>query len=320
MEKSVSIVIANWNGEKVIVKCLDSLKEACRFYSGQVEIIVVDDESSDGSRDIIKSSYPEIKLIVNEKNKGFGETSNRGIREGKNAVVILLNNDVEVEKNFISPLVSHFEDTSVFAVSCRSFFHDRKTFNEGRKVPRFTRGFIRFPSLSNREPADDLIKKTKTFYSFYAVGGHCAYSRDKFLELEGFNPLYYPFYWEDVDICYRAWKRGWRTIYEPKSVVYHGPHGVIKEKNRNHYVKTIMNRNRILLVWKNCEAGTIFLYHFFPLVWKLVTYLFILDFDFYRSFVMAVREIQCVQKERKKEKKIIAVTDKEIFRSCAEML
>ncbi|MFH1288546.1 MAG: glycosyltransferase family 2 protein [bacterium] len=320
MEKAVSIVIANWNGEKVIAKCLDSLRQASRFYNGQIEIIVVDDESKDDSRDIIKANYPEVKLVVNEKNKGFGETASRGIKESKNDIVILLNNDVEVENDFIDPLVSHFEDPSVFAVSCRSFFHDRKTFNEGRKLPKFVRGFIRFPASSNKEPSKDLIDKTRAFYSFYAVGGHCAYSREKFLALGGFSPLYYPFYWEDVDVCYRAWKRGWETVYEPKSIVYHGPHGVIKEKNKNRYVKTIMNRNRILLVWKNCQPGTIFTYHFFPIVWKLLTYFFILDFNFYRSFGLAVKKICGIQRERKKEKKIAVKTDREIFQLCKETL
>lgn len=320
MEKAVSIVIPNWNGEKVIVKCLDSLRKASNVYKGRIEIIVVDDESEDKSPDIIKTNYPEVRLIVNEKNMGFGETANRGIKESKNDIIILLNNDVEAETGFLGALVPHFEDTSVFAVSCRSFFHDRKTFNEGRKQPEFVRGFIRFPTLSNREPAEDIIDKKHTFYSFYAVGGHCAYSREKFLSLEGFSPLYYPFYWEDVDVCYRAWKKGWKTIYEPKSIVYHGPHGTIKEKHRKRYIQIIMNRNRILLVWRNCALRTIFVYHFFPMLWKVLTYFFILDLNFYRSFILAVKEIHGIQKERKKKVKFAVKSDQEIFQLCRKML
>ena len=150
MEKSVSIVIPNWDGEKVIGKCLDSLRQVTRFYDGQLEIIVVDDKSKDESPKLIKENYPEVRLIVNDENAGFGETAGRGIKESKNNIVILLNNDVEVETDFISPLVSHFDNRSIFAVSCRSFFHDRKTFNEGRKQPEFVRGFIRFPRSEER--------------------------------------------------------------------------------------------------------------------------------------------------------------------------
>jgi GT2 family glycosyltransferase len=320
MEKAVSIVIPNWNGEKVIVKCLDSLRQASRFYNGRIEIIVIDDESKDKSPDIIKTNYPEVRLIINEKNIGFGETASRGIKESKNNIVILLNNDVEVETCFISPLVSHFEDSSVFAVSCRSFFHDRNTFNEGRKQPEFVRGFIRFPASSNREPSKELIDKTRIFYSFYAVGGHCAYSREKFLSLEGFSALYHPFYWEDVDICYRAWKRGWTTVYEPKSIVYHGPHGTIKEKHRKRYVRIIMNRNRMLLVWRNCAPGTILVHHFIPMLWKVLTYFFILDLNFYRSFILAVKKICVIQKDRKREKIFAVKTDQEVFQLCRKML
>ncbi|MDD5773347.1 MAG: glycosyltransferase family 2 protein [bacterium] len=319
MEK-VSIVITNWNGAKIIRNCLESVRRAAGVYNSPVEIIVVDDASSDESREIIKSEFPEVKLLVNEKNLGYGGTATRGIRESKYNISILLNNDVEVKEDFISPLVPYFDDSSIFAVSSRSFFNDKKTFNEGHKKGEFVRGFIRFSAGTNGEPSKDIIEKKSSFYSFYAVGGHCAYSREKFLLLEGINSIYYPLYWEDVDICYRAWKRGWKTVYEPKSIVYHESQGTLKESYKKKRAKILMNRNRILLVWMNCELKTIFKYHFFPMLWKILTYFIILDFDFYRSFILAVSKIPDIQRERKKENKDIVITDREIFQLCQKML
>lgn len=320
MEKTVSIVITNWNGAKIIRSCLDSVRKSVSVYKFPVEIIVVDDASSDESRDIIKSKYPEVRLLVNEKNLGYGGTATRGIRESKNNIAVLLNNDVEVEENFISPLLSYFNDDSTFAVSCRSFFNDKKTFNEGRKIAKFVRGFIRFPAGTNEEPAKEIMEKNSTFYSFYAVGGHCAYSREKFLLLDGINSVYYPLYWEDVDICYRAWKRGWKTVYEPGSIVYHESQGTLKESYKKKRAKILMNRNRILLVWMNCELKTIIRYHFFPMLWKILTYFIILDIDFYHSFFLALKQLPKIKNERKKEKGFTVKSDREIFRLCQKTL
>src|SRR3989304_5387691 len=103
-----SIVIPNYNGHDLLDEYLPSVFDAARSYSDQYEVIIVDDGSKDQSVDLIRSKYPEARVIVNERNVGFGEAVNRGVKACKNSIVVLLNNDVRVEKDFFEPLLRHF--------------------------------------------------------------------------------------------------------------------------------------------------------------------------------------------------------------------
>ena len=89
------------------------------------------------------------------------------------------------------------------------------------------------------------------FPCFYGGGGSCAFDRAKFLELGGFDGLFAPFYLEDTDLGFRAWKRGWKTLYQPRSVVYHEHRGTIGKRFSEERIEAVLKKNYLLFSWKN---------------------------------------------------------------------
>ncbi|GAI27376.1 unnamed protein product, partial [marine sediment metagenome] len=205
----ISIVIPNWDGLELLKKCLPSVIKATQSYSANCEIIVVDNGSKDGSIDYLHSTFPQVRIISLPENLGFSKGMNRGIKESKNRIVISLNNDTLVKEDFIEPLVKHFFNQDVFAAGAKMLYWDKKSLAFGKATGRFRLGLLktRFKNVP------------KTSDSLYACGAAVAFDKEKFLELGGFDEEMN--YWCDNDICYRAWKRNWKTILEPKSIVYH---------------------------------------------------------------------------------------------------
>jgi glycosyltransferase involved in cell wall biosynthesis len=135
-EMTVSIVIPNYNGEELLAKNLPLVLEAKKEKKNKIlEIIVVDDASTDKSVYLIKKYFPQVRLIRHKVNRGFAASVNMGVRNAKGKLTALLNTDVKPEKNFLSPVFKHFKGNDVFAVS----FHE-KGFGWAKGV--FEDGFI----------------------------------------------------------------------------------------------------------------------------------------------------------------------------------
>lgn len=316
-EHLVSIVLPNYNGEPLLREHLPHILSATESYSPLTEVIVVDDASTDGSIESIQNHFPSVKILRLPENVGFAKACDRGIRIARNPFVILLNTDIRIREDFIAPLVSHFADENVFAVMAMSLREDGRTPRELVKIPFFKRGHLKFVSSENPELQRAVAENAETrLYSFYAVGGHCAIDRLKYLSLGGFDDLYYPFYSEDVDLCYRAWKRGWKTIFEPKSVVcHHHVSSPIRAKHRKTHIRTVIRRNQLLFVWKNITSKKyLYLRHLLPVVFRSIGGLFVLDFNFLRALAAALRRLPLALKKRREEKKQPRVlSDEKIF-------
>jgi GT2 family glycosyltransferase/glycosyltransferase involved in cell wall biosynthesis len=253
---SASVVIPNWNGRDLLEKYLPSIVTALAGNPDN-EIVVVDNGSSDGSADFVRQRYPQVKLVALKENLGFGGGSNAGFRAARNDVVVLLNSDMRVAPDFLAPLLEGFHDPEVFAVSCQIFFSDPKKLREETGL---TQGWWQDGGLhvSHRiDPAvDDL------FPCFYGGGGSCAFDRQKFLELGGFDELLAPFYLEDTDLGYMAWKRGWKVLYQPRSVVYHEHRGTIGKRFREEQIQAVLKKNYVLFCWKNIHEWRRLMQHF----------------------------------------------------------
>ncbi len=254
---AASVVIPNWNGRDLLEKYLPSVVTAMAGNPAN-EVIVVDNGSEDGSAEFVRERFPGVKVLALERNLGFGGGSNAGFREAKNDVVVLLNSDMRVEPDFLAPLLNGFTDAQVFAVSCQIFFSDP---NKKREETGLTEGWWQQGNLVVGHRVEPDIEEL--FPTFYGGGGSCAFDRRKFLELGGFDPLYEPFYYEDTDLGYMAWKRGWKVLYQPGSVVYHEHRGTIGKKFSNTFIQGVLKRNQVLITWKNIHSWGMLASHFF---------------------------------------------------------
>ncbi|MDP2649867.1 MAG: glycosyltransferase family 2 protein [bacterium] len=258
---TISVVIPNYNGEKILEKNLPKVLDAV----GDAEVIVVDDASADGSLEVLSSYKSKIKIIKNEKNLGFSSTVNKGVKEARGEIVILLNTDVAPEKTFLKPLLYDFKDDNIFAVGCMDKSIEQGTVVfRGRGIGSWKKGFL-IHSKGEVNKADTL----------WVGGGSGAFRKSIWEKLRGFNTLYDPFYWEDIDLSYRALKSGYKIIFEPKSVVIHEHEkGAIKSNYSNFKVKTIAYRNQFIFVWKNATDLNL---QFSHLLW--------LPYHFVKAFV-----------------------------------
>ena len=238
-----SIVIPNWNGKELLEKYLPTVMAACLPCD---EIIVVDNGSADGSAEFVRRNFPPVRVLALERNLGFGGGANAGIRAASHRIVVLLNNDMRAAPDFLSPLLEGFADPDVFAVSAQIFFSDpaKRREETGLTTGRFEKGFVRV-----RHEADDRIDRL--FPTFYAGGGSTAYDREKFLELGGFDPLFEPFYLEDTDLSYGAWRMGWKVLYQPKSRLFHEHRATIGKHYSPTAIRAYLQKNYVLMVWKN---------------------------------------------------------------------
>ena len=245
MYRPASVVIPNWNGRDLLAKYIPPLLDALAGNPAN-EIVVVDNGSEDGSAEFLRENFPQVKVVRLEKNLGFGGGSNAGFRAASNDIVVLLNSDMRVDRDFLAPMLEGFTDEKVFAVSCQIFLSDPE---KRREETGLTEGWWDDGSLRVSHRDDPVVDRL--YPCFYGGGGSCAFDRRKFLALGGFDELLAPFYLEDTDIGYLAWKRGWKVFYQPASKVWHEHRGTIGRKFSADYIDGVLKKNFLLFVWKN---------------------------------------------------------------------
>jgi GT2 family glycosyltransferase len=290
---TVSVVIPNFNGESLLDKNLPFLLKAKENQDNNIiEIIIVDDGSGDESVKLISSKFPQVKIIKHKVNRGFSAAVNTGVRASKGNLILLINSDVAPEENFLVPVFKHFENKKVFAVS----LHE-KGFGWARGT--FSAGYIQ---LAMGDEGDE------PHLSFYVSGGSGVFRRENWMELTGMDEkLLSPFYWEDIDICYRAAKRGYINLWEPKGMVVHNHESTISKLSIS-YVQRIRERNQLLFIWKNLTSPNLFRKHLIGLVKRLAMHP-----GYVRIVLMALGKLGVVIKARRKEVKETKVSDEVIF-------
>ena len=299
----ISIVIPNWNGLEFLKLCIPSIIKAIEFYSCPWEIIIVDNASSDGSLDYLESNFQKITIITLKENLGFAKAMNIGIKEAKGDIVIGLNNDVFVEEDFIAPLVSHFSnDGNIFAVAAKMLLWGRKTLNFGRAVGKFRFGIFRRTFQEPTIPTNTL----------YACGGAFAVDKDKFLKLGGFDEDLIA-YWEDLDLCYRAWKQGYKTIYEPRSIAYHKFHGTYIKKCGEKGICKISGENYFLFALKNFHDKSFFYQQLFSLPLVILVAPLLGKSHFAKGLLRSLKRWPIFLKKRKEETKKAIFSDREVL-------
>ena len=324
--RDVSIVIPTWNGRALLAEYLPSVVTAAEQYTNsqgrQVEIIAVDDGSTDGTKSFIEDHFAKsglVKTKILERNSGFVAAANAGFASARFDIIWLLNNDVRVERDAIAPVVAHFDNDSVFAVCSKAMRLGTEYLDGGGKLGLFERGFWRV--YLNYDVLPDDHGEDARWQSFFGSGGYTAYSASKLKTLGGFNELLAPAYWEDVEICYRAWKRGWVVEYEPNSLVSHVSSATMKDRDLHRRMRIVSERNRLLTIWMNLHDRGWFRSHLFWLGLKLIGGAFSLDLVFWRAFLQALSLTPEVKPIRRREREAAARSDREIesiFRRIAQ--
>ena len=265
----ISVIVPNYNGQGIIAECLSSIP-------AELEVTVVDDASSDDSVAQISSAFPQVRLVCRESNSGFSAAVNDGIRQTGGDFVVLLNNDVRVSPEFLESIVPLFADESLFAVSPRILLPNRGDADEGAKTGFWRHGMFYVDQRQGVPEVSPIL---------YATGCAAVYRRSMLEELGGFDEAYSPFYWEDADLGYRAWKRGWKTVYQPASAVVHR-HAASVSRLDPAFTSRIKARNGLFFVWRNIEDKRLLAAHRRWLVPVLVRRIVAGD----RAFVAGLRD------------------------------
>jgi GT2 family glycosyltransferase len=237
---SASIIIPNWNGKQHLEGCLSSLRSQC--YTN-FETILVDNGSTDGSREFVKEYFPMVRFLELGENLGFTGACNAGYSQASGRLIILLNNDTEVEPTWLGAIVDAFErhpDVGIIASKIlmydqRDIFHSAGDLYRIDGIP-INRGVWK----------KDTGQYEKEEPVFSACGAAAAYRR-ALIEDIGFLDREFYFSCEDVDMGWRAHKAGWKVLYVPNAVVYHK----LKATGGSIVGSYYDGRNFLYLLWKH---------------------------------------------------------------------
>jgi GT2 family glycosyltransferase len=214
MSELFSIVIPNWNGKPFLAPCLDAL---ARQTYPDLEIIIVDNASHDGSQALIRAAYPQVRLIELPTNRGFTGACNAGMAAARGAYICLLNNDTEVDAGWAAAVVDAFvRHPDVGSVASKMLLYEK------RDHIHTTGDYFTVDGRAGNRGVweQDRGQYDTEDYVFSACGGSSVYRR-ALLDQVGLLDDDFFFSGEDVDLGWRAQWVGWRCLYVPSAVVYH---------------------------------------------------------------------------------------------------
>ncbi len=259
-----TIIIPNYNGMAYLENCLASLR-------GEPDrVIVVDNGSTDGSRELVQEKFPKVRLISLDRNYGFCRAVNRGMEVSETTYVILLNNDTEAQPGFVKALEKAMDgDERVFSGAARMVRMDAPSRIDDAGDYYCALGWAF--AAGRDKPAENYDAPREIFS---ACGGACIYRR-RILQKIGMLDENHFAYLEDVDLGYRARLYGFRNLYVPGAVVRHA--GSASSGSRyNAFKAELTARNSVYLAYKNMPPGQMLLNLPFLLAGFLIKQLFFL--------------------------------------------
>jgi len=261
MKSLVSIIIVNWNGKKWLEMCLPSLYK--QEYKN-IELILVDNASIDGSVEWVQKRYPKTIIVKNEKNEGFANANNRGFKKARGEYVLFLNNDTKVTDTFLTELIKVFEeDPNVGCVQSKILLMDKPDTHDSVGAYLTPTGFLYHFGFGKKN-TDEFNKQ----FDLYTAKGACMCFKKYVLDavaIDGnvFDPSYFA-YFEETDLCHRVWLAGYTVKYAYKSIIYHKM-GATSSGMNNAFVQFHSFKNRLATYLKNLNVVhviTIGLAHF----------------------------------------------------------
>ena len=283
----VSVIVLNWNGREHLEPCFRSLM-ALEYPPERVELLLVDNGSTDGSVEYVQTHFPQVRVIRNERNLGFAAGNNIGARAAQGEIVAFLNNDMRADPRWLRELVAPFTqggDVAAvggqvlswdgkrvdFAAAGMNFYGYGYQLGAGERARPITAPDRSVTGQSGGAQADsrsepaydrrggrvrDSARAEGASASPYrdmlfVCGGNMAVRREVFLEVGGFDEDFFAYY-EDLDLGWRLWVLGYRVLFTPQAITYHRHHGTARrladEKRRLLY-----ERNALYTIIKNYE-------------------------------------------------------------------
>jgi GT2 family glycosyltransferase len=242
---SVAIVIPNWNGAQHLPECLDAVGELS-YPQDRLEVIVVDNGSTDESRSVVEERYPNVRLVELQQNEGFAAACNAGAREARSECIAFMNNDMRAERMWLQRLVDAYAPGEGYVCVAGVILNW-----EGSRLD-FVEGTVNFHGFAWQEHFDkplreDLISDGREL--LFACGGSMLISRDVYLDLGGFDPAYFAYY-EDVDLGWRLWLAGYKVRLAGRARILHRHHGSASAMPK-HVRAFLYERNALLTLFKN---------------------------------------------------------------------
>jgi GT2 family glycosyltransferase len=254
-QKKIAVVILNWNGLKLLEQFLPTVISC----SDDATIYVADNASTDVSIEFLNHNFPKIKIIQNKENFGFANGYNLALQQVEEEYYCLLNSDVEVTKNWLTPILSIFENEKDIAIIQPKIldFKNKKHFEYAGAAGGFIDKYG-YPFCRGR--IFDTIEKDNLQYDddreiFWASGACFFIRKEVFKKLNGFDGDFFA-HQEEIDLCWRAFNLGFNAKYTSKSIVYHVGGATLNEGNPK---KTFLNfRNSLLMLTKNLPSNELF--------------------------------------------------------------
>lgn len=291
-DNRVSVVVPNYNGIAFVERCFKALiKDAPK-----AELLLVDNGSTDGSRELTARRFPQVRIIALKKNYGFCRAANEGMKAASSPYVILLNNDTEVLPGFTKALVSALQlEPRAFSAGAKmiQLHHPEKIDDAGNFYCALGWAFARGKdkSVEYYEEPDEI---------FAACGGAVIY-RKAVLERIGYLDESHFAYLEDIDLGWRAKIAGWKNIYAPEAKVLHVGSGTSGSRY-NEFKVSLSSRNSIYLAYKNMPALQLFINLPFLLAGFGIKYLFFVKKGFGKTYRKGLKEGLLMCRREKKVK------------------
>lgn len=271
------------------------------------QLTVIDNLSADQSISLIREQFPAVKINQMKENRVLC-SFNEAVKQSEADIVFLLNNDLTADPDFIDPLINVFsEKKDAFMVAAKSFLLDH-SYEGGRSIPFVKYGM--FGTTCRFHGFENLMNQPGITFS----AGFGAFDRKKFLELHGYDDLYLPGRMEDADLTFRAWRKGWKCYYQPKSVFFHMGAKSFKERFGERGTSEIAHRNTFLFMWKNITSVSCWMSHFFFLIPKMIWMLSKGRYEIVTGFLKALPRLKMALSRRHAERKIVyCYSDRQIF-------
>ena len=250
--KKIAVVILNWNGATLLEQFLPSIVA----FSEEATVYVADNASTDNSIEVIKQQFPSVKIIQNSDNFGFAKGYNEALKNVEEPYYALVNSDIEVTENWLTPVLNIFEtEPKTAIIQPKLLDFKKKTHFEyaggaGGFIDKYGYPFCRGRIFDTIE--EDTNQYDDEIEIFWATGACFFIRKEVYRTLNGFDDDFFA-HQEEIDLCWRAFNLGFTAKYTSKSIVYHVGGATLNEGNPR---KTFLNfRNSLLMLTKNLPTN-----------------------------------------------------------------